>query len=229
MKNNKLKVISAKDLGRLALVDFCPRCFWIERNLGKVPGIFPSIFSSLDALTKRSVEESFKKEGKLPDWLEIKNIKKVEKDILFKFPFKESDWVLTGRPDNIFETGEGSYHIVDYKTAKFTDRQDELFPMYEIQLNSYALLAEKYGLEPVSDLSLIYCQPREKLDNYNKFKLSFDIHYLKVEKNLKKVEELLNKSREIVNRENPPLAREDCRGICHWLEKDYDLLPKNKV
>ena len=78
MKQNKLKVISAKDLGALSLPDFCPRCFWIERHMGKSPSIFPGIFSSLDAITKRSAHRSFLERGKAPDWLPIRDAVEVE-------------------------------------------------------------------------------------------------------------------------------------------------------
>jgi hypothetical protein len=42
--------ISGKDLGALALPDFCPRCFWIRRHApqGLPFQVFPGIFSSID-------------------------------------------------------------------------------------------------------------------------------------------------------------------------------------
>ena len=49
--------ISAKNLGELALPDFCPRCFWLKLKAhNRLPfQIFPGIFSSSDAYTKRVV------------------------------------------------------------------------------------------------------------------------------------------------------------------------------
>ena len=49
--------ISAKNLGVLALPGFCLRCFWLRikaRNCLPFQ-IFPGIFSSIDAYTKRVV------------------------------------------------------------------------------------------------------------------------------------------------------------------------------
>ena len=87
MKQNKLKIISAKDLGKLNLPDFCPRCFWIERHVGKPPAIFPGIFSSLDAVTKRSTSRSFLERNKIPGWLPIMDaVKAEEEDTYFKLP-----------------------------------------------------------------------------------------------------------------------------------------------
>lgn len=220
MLSDKTKVISAKDLGKLALPDFCERCFWLERHFDKPPGLFPSIFSAIDGLTKKSVRTTFSQTEKLPDWLSLADVSAIEEnDFIFKLPLDEGDWILVGRPDDIFELKNDSYQIVDYKTARFTDRQDELLPMYEVQLNAYAFLAEKYGLRPVSKLSLVYCQPKEELENCPEFKLGFDIYQLAIELNLEKVGRLLEKAREIVDSADPPRAHRQCKGICRWLEK----------
>jgi len=220
MKQNKLKVISAKDLGRLDMPDFCPRCFWLERHIGKPPGIFPGIFSTLDAITKRSAHRSFLERGKAPNWLKIDDLVEIEEgDIYFKLPVESGDWILTGYPDDVFKTKDGSYHIVDYKTAKFTDRQDELYPMYKVQLNCYAYLAEQYGLKPVTDLTLVYCQPNKDLESDEDFKLGFETYTLKVDLDLSIIPELLLKAREILNQPNPPQAHEKCKDICSWMDK----------
>ena len=219
MKQDRSKIISAKDLGKLNLPKFCPRCFWFERNIDQPPSIFPGIFSTLDAVTKRSTHRSFSERKKIPDWLPIKDLIGVEEgDIYFKLPIEYGDWILVGKPDDIFKTKDNTYHIVDYKTAKFTERQDELFPLYEVQLNVYAYLAEKYGLKPVTDLSLVYCQPNEDLDNDEDFKLSFKSYCLKVDLKLDMVPKLLLKAREIVSSKEPPKPIKGCKGICKWID-----------
>jgi len=220
MTHDKLRVISAKDLGKLAMPDFCPRCFWLERHLGNPPSIFPGIFSTLDAVTKRNVHWCFSKNRTLPSWLSVPDAVEVEEDdINFKLPVRDKGWVLVGKPDDIFKLRDGTYHIVDYKTAKFTGRQDELFPMYRIQLNAYAYLAEKYGFEPVRKLSLIYCQPNEDLDDHNDFRLSFQTYHLEIPLELERVPELLAQAREIIDQSEIPEATYDCKGICRWMEE----------
>ena len=48
--------ISAKNLGVLSLPNFCPRCFWLKTHAKQLPfQIFPGIFSSINAYTKRVV------------------------------------------------------------------------------------------------------------------------------------------------------------------------------
>ena len=134
-------------------------------------------------------------------------------------PVKYGDWILVGKPDDIFRIKDKTYHIVDYKTAKFTRRQDELFPLYEVQLNSYAYLAQEYGFKPVSKLSLVYCQPNEDLDNDKDFKLGFRVDHVGVDLKLDIIPELLLKARELLNQPEPPQAYSGCQGICRWLEK----------
>jgi hypothetical protein len=222
MKQDKLRVISAKDLGRLNMSDFCPRCFWIERHIGKPPAVFPGIFSTLDAVTKRSTQRSFSENGRIPAWLPVPDLVEVEEgDIYFKLPVGHGDWTLIGKPDDIFRRGDNTYHIIDYKTAKFTHRQDELFPLYEVQLNCYAYLAEKYGFKPVSKLSLVYCQPNEELDDDEDFKLGFKAYQVEVDLKPSIVPELLLKAREILNQNELPKNYCNCKGICQWMDKAF--------
>jgi len=218
-KQDQTKVISAKDLGGLALTDFCPRCFWLERYFGRPPSIFPGIFSTLDSLSKRSVRRSFFERNHHPDWLPIQNVKRHIEPPKISVPVPEYNWILTGNPDDIFQLNDDSYHIVDYKTAKFTPKQDTLFPMYEVQLNAYAYASLHYGFHPVSKLSLIYCEPQENLDTDLDFKLSFTTHVSEVDFKPNIIPTLLEKARKILESKNPPAPRLDCGKICAWVEK----------
>jgi len=112
---------------------------------------------------------------------------------------KQSGWILKGTPDGLFKLKDGTLHIVDYKTARHTKKQDELYPLYEVQLNSYALLAHKL---PVSKLSLVYCEPNPELENDIDFNLKFSSKVVPVELNTKLIPELLKKAREIVDQKN---------------------------
>ena len=48
--------ISAKALGALAMPDSCDRCTWIKLKVKNLPfQIFPGIFSTIDAYTKKIV------------------------------------------------------------------------------------------------------------------------------------------------------------------------------
>jgi hypothetical protein len=62
--------ISGKSLGELNHVAYCERCVWIKLRLqNRLPyQVFPGIFSSIDAYTKRVVENQLRGSG-LPRWL----------------------------------------------------------------------------------------------------------------------------------------------------------------
>jgi len=137
--------ISAKNLGQLALPAFCPRCFWLQLKCNfKMPyQIFPGIFSSIDSYSKKITWKYWEKYNKVPPWFdpfgEFTEPVKVPHFSKYSIIDKEANVQLRGVPDDIFRAADNSYFIADYKTAKFTENQDALLPLYKIQLNSYAL------------------------------------------------------------------------------------------
>ena len=211
--------ISAKDLGALKQEGFCPRCFWIERHM-KLPyqGGFPGIFSSIDMYTKKIVKHHFERTGELPEWLseigKISNIVDAPKDF-----FTEKDGVkLTGKPDDMFRMSDKSIVIVDYKTARYTEKQDSLFPVYEVQLNGYAYIAETVGLGKVRSLYLVYFEPpsdgfedlsRKHVNGYG-FEMPFKSSMHQVGKNMKDIEALMKVAHDVYVKERPPQGLEGC-------------------
>ena len=157
--------ISGKDLGAVAMPEFCPRCFWIKRNVpsGLPFQIFPGIFSSIDSYTKHVVHGWFDRHKSAPEWLAdlgpLSGYVDPPHHSKFRFLHAGTNILLTGSPDGVFVLPDGSYMIVDYKTAKHSGSQDDLFPIYETQLNAYAVIGEACGLTPVSKLALIYTEP----------------------------------------------------------------------
>jgi len=125
MTNQQIR-ISAKHLGILALPDYCPRCFWIQlKSQFKLPWqIFPGIFSSIDSYTKKITWSYYEKYKVLPSWFqklgEFERPVKIPPRKQFSILDKDTNILLTGIPDDIFQRVNGSYFIIDYKTAKFT-------------------------------------------------------------------------------------------------------------
>ena len=215
--------ISAKTLGQIALPGFCPRCFWLTIKAKKLPfQIFPGIFSSIDSYSKRVVHGWFDREGCPPAWLrdlgEIKGYKNPPHHSNFRIVDPETSIRLTGVPDGIFVMGDGSYVIVDYKTAKCTNAHDELFPLYEAQLNVYGYIGERCQLSPVSKLALIYTEPvtdgEEALLRSNLtpvgFQMGFSAHICPVEIKPDVVPQLLRVARAILDHDLPPARTEGC-------------------
>jgi hypothetical protein len=217
-------VISAKNLGAVAMPGFCPRCFWMQMHADGIPyQIFPGIFSSIDSYGKKLVHGWFDRHHSAPPWLNpLGNIKGyVNPPHYSKFSILDgkTNVVLRGTPDGILLRGDGSHLIVDYKTAKFTVHQDELFPMYEVQLNAYALIGEQKGIAPVSGLALIYTEPvtddsTTKKDAYQTnsgFLMEFSAHIRAVDLAPEKIPPLLARVREIYDLERPPKAQAGCK------------------
>ncbi len=183
--------------------------------------IFPGIFSSIDSYTKKISHGFFNKYGRLPRWLEIEG-KPIKVPSYFKFQVIIQDLKIqfTGVPDEIIQLPDGSYFIIDYKTAKYTDTQDELKPMYEVQLNGYAYIAEQIGISPVSGLSLVYYEPStdielSSIDNFileNGFSMNFSGKVIQVELDRNRIMALLKQAREIYDSEYLPPSRDGCKN-----------------
>jgi len=228
-------IISAKNLGAVAMPGFCPRCFWLTMHADGVPyQIFPGIFSSIDSYGKKLVHGWFDRHHSAPGWLApLGNVKGyVNPPHYSKFSILDArtNVTLRGTPDGILVMQDGSHLIVDYKTAKYTAHQDELFPMYEVQLNTYAVIGEQKGLAPVSCLALIYTEPitddyTAKKDAYQSksgFLMEFSAHIRPVDLAPEKIPLLLAKVREIYDLKRPPKSARGCKD-CALLQGLIDL------
>jgi hypothetical protein len=218
--------ISGKTLGQLALASFCPRCFWIKQRLGnKLPWqIFPGVFASIDSYCKNLTDGYWTANDRLPRWLDPAD----DLDRPVPAPSHQQFWIvdaetnikLTGAADAIIRTKDGEYVILDFKTAKFTSAQDELLPMYVTQLNSYAYIAERRGITPVTGLGLIYCQPVTKLTEEQissmvrttGFLMPFVVKGVPLRLAPEEiVPPLLRRVRELVDSPKPPAGRDGCK------------------
>jgi hypothetical protein len=234
--NNQTIQISAKNLGELAMPDFCPRCFWIKLNCKLPFQIFPGIFSSIDSYTKKITWAYYEKHGKLPNWFSafgefVKPIKAPGRTAFFIID-EATNIKLTGVPDEIVQKKDGSYFIIDYKTARFTGKQDELLPIYNVQLNVYALIAEHCGMKPVTGIGLVYYEPMTEIAPENLtehllddgFKMPFNAKLLPIELSPKKIVlPLLKEIRKLADMGKPPIGNDDCKD-CSKLSEIMQLI-----
>ena len=215
--------ISAKNLGEVALDYYCPRCFWIKLHFKNLPfQIFPGIFSSIDSYSKKIVHGWFDRYHSAPQWLtelgDLVGYQNPPHHTKFRFLNTDYNILLTGSPDGVLERRDGSRVIVDYKTARFTDHQDLLYPMYETQLNVYALLGNELGLAPVTTLALIYMEPETEdmiagaAENQraNGFALGFSAKIIEVPIRPEMIFPLLAETRRIYDAPLPPSGRVGC-------------------
>ncbi len=230
--------IGAKDLGYLSMPDFCPRCFWFKRNApdGIPFQIFPGIFNSIDSYTKKITAYAFEKTGRLPDFLEeIGSVKKILKApwyTKFKHEDPVSGMVVNGIVDDMFEMHDGSHVIVDYKTAKYTEAQDKLLPIYDSQLNAYALIdTETYGAK-ISGLHLVYCEPIT--DGYGTeayvdggFNMKFHGKVLRRPVDTGSIPALMRQAKDIMMLNSAPDGRDGCKD-CKKLDGLLGLMNGGK-
>lgn len=222
--------ISAKDLGELAMPGFCPRCFWIQRHYDlPYGGPFPGIFSSIDSYTKNIVHESFDSGRGCPAWLsQLGKVVGHVKPPSFRKFFTDDPKTgvrLTGSPDGILVLEGGELVIVDYKTARYTQTQDAMRPVYNVQLNGYAYIAEKIGLGKVKDIALVYTEPRTTGDpalystnnTVTGFKLGFDARIVEVELEPGMLPPLMRDAVEIFEMPRPPKGISSCED-CELFE-----------
>ncbi|MFC1782755.1 PD-(D/E)XK nuclease family protein [Planctomycetota bacterium] len=127
---------------------------------------------------------------------------------------------LTGVMDDLFMMEDGSYFIVDYKTARFTKNADKLLPLYKVQLNGYAYIFEQLKMGSVGGLLLVYYEPMTevdvgKLDSLiveGGFRMGFKAHLLKIDLDANGVVlPLLKVVRELGDRPVAPMGRENCK------------------
>jgi hypothetical protein len=218
--------ISAKDLGDLALESFCPRCFWLGRHLDlPYRGGFPGIFSSIDSYTKSVVNERIRQGGGLPPWLAVLGeVKAVTEPNFRTFRTIVGGVTLTGSVDALLQMADGSFTVIDYKTGRAPrpDRLDALMPIYRVQLNGYAMIAEALGQSPVRKLALIYFEPPDpaakpafhatarKYTLEDGFAMPFLPRIEWVRKDLDEVRRLARSAGNIYGAPSPPPGRDGC-------------------
>jgi len=221
--------ISGKNLGELALPDFCPRCAWLKLKMhNRLPyQIFPGIFSSIDSYTKKVVHGWIDRHGRLPEWLadlgEIDGYIDPPHHSKFHLEIPEYGILLTGAPDGMLRLADGAVAIIDYKTARYTKGQDRLLPMYEVQLNSYALIAERLDYGRVTKLALVYAEPvtdrgsAEGAVSAEGFAMGFSVSIHPVGIDPRILVPLFQRARELYDLPHPPPGREGCED-CRRLD-----------
>lgn len=219
--------LAARQLGSMALADWCARCFWYRLQVRhKLPfQIFPGIFSSIDSYTKRVVHHWFDVHKCAPPWLEelgVAGYIATPHWSHFKWVFEPYGVEVAGTPDDFLLCRDESLKIPDYKTAKHTPTQDVLLPEYQVQLNAYAQIAANLGYPRVSGLALVYLEPVCDCDNYcvhcseRGFDMEFHAHIVSIERRSEMLDPLFERAREIYEKTEPPEGRlgcQDCRRL----------------
>ena len=217
--------ISATELGSYASSRFCPHCAWVRLHVKRLPfQSFPGIFSTIDRYNKLIVLNHFEREQALPIWLrqlgQVGTCVNPPHWSSFQALDEDSGVTVRGEADGIFQMSDGSYTIVDYKTAKYSGAQQGMFPGYEVQLNAYAYIGERLGFSPVGRLALVYMEPRTDEDTAQEpalvdrsgFYMGFEATVVEVDlKPETLVPPLLRKVKEVSDLDRPPIGLPGCK------------------
>jgi hypothetical protein len=142
--------ITPKRLGKVAMQDFCPFCFWFLLRLRFRPPFDQfagGIFKALEKAQIAIVDNLLQKNGELPEpfdpFCDVVGRVEFPRDWR-KFHYHLPDGTeLYGEPDDIFNLVDGTIAVVDHKSAKPKGGEDPFLPCYETQVIGYGLIAEK--------------------------------------------------------------------------------------
>jgi len=236
--NDAIK-ISAKNLGYTALPDFCPRCYWlrIKTNFKLPYQTFPGIFSSIDSYTKHCIHYIIDNISDKPQWMQqmgnIVGYETVPHWSKNSFKDEKTGITLHGAQDDILVCNDGTRIVPDYKTQRHSDKQDQMFELYEIQENVYSILSEQGGKQPVK-LFLVYMEPCSTASDAPTniidcgFRMCFSAVVVPVKRNRSIVRNALNITKDIWMMDKPPNGRMGCKE-CESLDKIIGLLGMGPV
>ncbi len=206
------------------LWDECKRCFYLKVARGyRRPGIpFPKIFTRIDLLMKDYYLDKSTKaiHADLPDGKVYTTGQWVESEIIH-FADHQAECYLKGIFDTVLKFDDGSYAVVDFKTAEIND---EHVPFYTRQLQAYAYALEhaaptKLSLKPITRLGLLCFEPRH-MDKDDEGRLTYrgQVAWQEcpLDENafLKQIEEVLA----VLELPEPPEAGEKCE-FCKYRDQ----------
>lgn len=196
--------------------DDCHRCFYLKHALGirrpRTP--FPSVFNVIDGLMKKYYENR-RTEEVLPflrpgvvkfadNWLQSKP-REVRGSVV----------VLTGRLDCVVAFDDGTYALIDYKTAKV---KDIYVDFYSRQLHAYAQCLEspapgRFGLAPVTDLGLVVVEHKVMVPD--PFGFNVAVSWIPCPRNDEGFNVFLDEVVAVLENPVPPAPNPDC-GYCTY-------------
>lgn len=231
--------LSARELGKVKMEGFCPRCQWlVYRNYLPLYHPFrspmPGVVTILDSYVKSVVNCHLESGMGLPHWLRrglgeggsgIKGYIPPQ-----KWTCRVGKYDLVGEPDALWVLPDDSVVIADYKTATLNEKQEKLLPLYETQLKAYAYLASKNG-HRIGGLALVYLEPQTYQEdpssaleaNQFRFALHFRCSVKRIDDwDEREVEELVKTMGDLVSSPQPPAGRSGCEGCAafdKWLTR----------
>ena len=199
----------------------CPRCLWLHyrEDVKRPSGIFPSLPGGMDG-TFKTYFDSWRQQGKLPPEIEGKVNGKLFDDMEklsvwrnnwkgLSAEFPEYDILLKGAIDDILLLEDGSVVPLDFKTRGYPTKEDT-HEHYQPQLDLYALLFSKNGLNVAKEGYLLFFWPKA----YANGNAEFSTELIKMSVSPEGGIKILEKVRDIISGDMPK-AHAEC-GYCQY-------------
>jgi len=203
----------------------CPKCFYLDRRLGvSRPPSYPyTLNSAVDALLKKEFD-LLRENGKAHPLMEKHNIDAVpvKHEMLDEWRnnfkgvqvfHKKTNLLLFGAIDDLWQSSQGEYVIVDYKS---TSKNEEIIALdkdwqnaYKRQMEIYQWLVRHNGLKVSNTGYFVYCNGRTDMDKFDG-RLEFDITLIPYEGNDNWVEGTVIEVHKCLNSDIVPEPGEGC-------------------
>jgi len=193
----------------------CKRCFYLKVNSFYRPrSIMPKIFTIIDGEMKKFFKEKQLEKvvvgfpaGKVEfgeRWVESSAI---------SMPGLSSTCTIKGKFDTVVRFNDGSYGIIDFKTA---ETKSEHIPLYSRQLHAYAHALENpstgaLALKPITKLGLLVYEPNNFLMHTNQSaSLSGRLSWIEIQRNDKDFLRFLKEVVTVLEQPKPPGGNPAC-------------------
>jgi hypothetical protein len=199
----------------------CRRCFWLKakRVLKRPSPPFPKVFARLDQQTK---DYFFgKRTEEMAEALRPGRVAFGDRWVRsgpLVVPGHRASVVLAGRIDTALTFDDGSFAIIDFKTA---EPRGEHVPFYGRQLHCYALAAENPAegalrLCPISTLGLLCIEPISMVGLDDGVAYKGNAHFLEIPREDDAFMAFLSQVLFVLERPEPPEAAPRC-SYCSYL------------
>lgn len=198
------------------LWDECRRCFYlkVKHNFRRPALPFPSIFTTIDGLMKGFFQDlpTQALEASLPPGRVLLASKKVQSAPI-AFAGHSETCVLAGSFDSLLAFDDGSYGLVDFKTAEPKPHHTNF---YGRQLHAYTYALEHpaaghLSLAPISRLGLFIVQPNE-MQRQRDGRIAYlgTVTWLEIQRNDAAFLDFLDEVMAVLEAPAPPPPAENC-------------------
>lgn len=210
----------------------CPRCFYLDRKLGvgQPPGYPFSLNSAVDKLLKKEFDIHRVKGTAHPlmreydlDAVPFAHDKMDEwRDSLRRgitAPIKNTNVIVTGGVDDVWQTPDGKIIIVDYKATSKSGEVNLDAPWqdgYKRQMEIYQWLFRQNGFDVSNTGYFVYCNGDSDKEAFDG-KLEFSIKLIAYEGDDSWVEQTIINAIDCLNSDTIPESGEDC-DYCKYRE-----------